>query len=100
MDAVLNAVLGAAPELGGALALVIVVVLLIRREMQTTERHNTEMARLAAQYEKELAAEQAENVRLRAQRDAAEQATDVERAARRAAQEYGSGRHRYRDEAS
>lgn len=72
MDAVLTAVLGAGPQLGGLVGLVVLAVMLIRREAQTTERHGTELDRLSRTHDGERAELLAEITRLRAQRDDAE----------------------------
>jgi hypothetical protein len=49
MDALLPAIVGSVPQLGGAGLLVLVVVLLIRREMQMQERFAAELARTEAE---------------------------------------------------
>lgn len=95
MDAILQAVLSAAPQLGTASGLVIVLVLLVRREVQSSERHLAELARQAKAHDDETAELLAENTRLRAARDAAEVAIDTERRLRRQAEEQGPGRHRW-----
>lgn len=98
MDAILTAVLGASPELGGAGVLLSVLVILVRRETQTTERHSTEIARMAQAHDKEMARQagahddelaeiRAELTRARAERDSAEQQVDAQRQLRRQAQE-------------
>lgn len=103
MDAVLTAVLGAAPQLGGAGLLVTVVVLLIRQNLAAAERYATdlelartanaaELARVNTAHDAELAELRAEITRQRDLRTSAEQALDVERGRRRAAED--GGRHR------
>lgn len=72
MDAVLTAVLGASPQLGGLVGMTVLVVLLIRREVQTSERHTTELERQGRIHDSEMAELRAENTRLREQRDQAE----------------------------
>lgn len=86
MDAILTAVLGATPQLGGASVLVVVLVILVRRETQTTERHSAELNRVNLAHDAELAEIRAEVLRLRTSRDSAEQELDRERALRRHAE--------------
>lgn len=103
MDALLTAVLGAAPQLGGAAGLVTLVVLLIRQNLAAAERYATdlsltraantaELARVGAAHDGELAELRTEIARQRELRTAAEHALDVERGLRRAAED--TGRHR------
>lgn len=62
---VLGAVLGAVPQLGALGGMAVLVVVLMRREVQTTERHTAEMERQAKVYDEERADLLAENRRLR-----------------------------------
>jgi hypothetical protein len=72
VDAILTAVFQASPQLGGLTGLVALVVLLIRREAQTTDRHGTELDRMARIHDAERAELLEENTRIRKQRDEAE----------------------------
>lgn len=73
MDGVLTAALGVAPQLGGLVVFVVIIGILIRREVQTTERHGAEITRLITTHDGETAETRTELERLRRERDAAEQ---------------------------
>lgn len=96
MDALLPAVLGAAPQLGGATLLVTIVVLLLRREGTELERARTaytaELARINSSHDNELCEKNVEIAGLRERNRALEELLDVERGQRRAAED--AGRHR------
>jgi hypothetical protein len=68
-----DAVLSVVPELGGLGVFVVVLYLLIRREVQTTERHGAELDRLIRTHDAEMAEKVAELATVRQQRDLAEQ---------------------------
>lgn len=100
MDAILTAALGAAPELGGVGVLLAVLTIVVRREVQTTERHSAELSRMADTHSREMTRQagahdtevteiQSELARVRAQRDAAEQEIDAQRRLRRQEQDQG-----------
>jgi hypothetical protein len=72
VDGVLTAVLGALPQVGALAGLVVLVVILIRREVQTTERHTAELDRQGKVYDAERGELLEENRRIREQRDFAE----------------------------
>lgn len=73
MDAVISALATAAPQLGGLGGIMLLLGLLIRREMQTTERHGIELDRLSRIHDEELAELRAELRAVRGQRDSAEE---------------------------
>lgn len=72
MDAVLTALGQKVPELGVTGALVFVLVLLLRRESSTEDRHAAELARVNAAHDAELKELQADIDRERTARRAAE----------------------------
>lgn len=92
MDAVLTAVVGAAPQLGGTGLLVTVLVLLIRRELQTSQRHDAELTRVGLAHDAELAEKNVEIENLRTRNEVLNRNLDAERERRRTAED--SGRHR------
>lgn len=85
MDGLLTAALGSIPQLGGAGLLVLLVILLLRRE-------GTELARERAAHDAELAQRDAEVTSLRARVRELDAEVDAERKLRRAAEDAG-GRH-------
>lgn len=89
MDALLPALLGAFPQLGGAGLLLFFVVLLLRRE-------GAEVSRMQEAHATELAAVRADRDAVRERNRALEVALDVERGLRRAAED--TGRHRAPDD--
>lgn len=87
MDSVISALIGAAPQLGGAGVLVLVLGLLIRREAQTNERHASELARVNGAHDSELQELRVEITALREQVAELNRKVDEERGARRAAED-------------
>lgn len=86
MDALLTSALGAIPQLGGAGLLVVIIVLLLRRE-------GAEVARIRKAHDEDLAEKNEEIDRLaRRLRDADE---EIDRLRQRLAGE--PGRHRWRE---
>lgn len=85
MDSLLPSIIGAIPQLGGAGTLVVIIVLLLRRE-------GSELARMAKLYDEELAEKDAEIDRLRIRLRELDEALDTERQRRRAAED-GGGRY-------
>lgn len=83
MDALLTAVLGALPQLGGAGLLVIVVVLLLRREGQELARERAAHAEQMAQRDQMIAD-------LRQRLAAAEAEIDEHRRLRRLAEDWAA----------
>lgn len=83
MDAVLTAITQSLPQLGIGGALLFVLVLLVRREASTEERHTAQLARINAAHDAELAEMRAEMTRLRADVDRLHREWDSERARRR-----------------
>lgn len=92
MDGLLTSIIGAAPQLGGAGLLLAVIVLLVRREVQTSELHGIEMDRQERIHDEEIGERDEEIDRLRERCDRLQQRLDEEMERRRAAQD--TGRHR------
>lgn len=111
MDGVLTTLIGAAPQLGGAGILLLLLGLLIRRESQDradyrthithlSERHGEELKRINAAHDEELAELRKEIAGLRAQLSEVNTKLDAERDRRRAAEDSAMGqlgRHRQGD---
>jgi predicted RNase H-like nuclease (RuvC/YqgF family) len=111
VDAVLTTLIGAAPQLGGAGLLLVLLGLLLRRESQDrvdyrtqithlTERHAEELKRINAAHDEELAELRKEIAGLRTQLSEVNTKLDVERDRRRAAEDSAMGqlgRHRQGD---
>lgn len=83
MDAVLTAVVQSLPQVGVASGLLFVVVLLLRRESATEERHTAELRRINDAHDAELAEMRADIKELREKQDQLNAALDEERARRR-----------------
>ncbi len=83
MDAVLTAVAQSAPQLGISGALVLVIVLLLRREASTETRHGTELERVMRAHDAELAELRTDITNLRKQVADGHAALDLERDKRR-----------------
>ncbi|AEA27936.1 hypothetical protein Psed_5811 [Pseudonocardia dioxanivorans CB1190] len=92
MDGLLTSIVGAAPQLGVTGLLLAVVVLLVRREVQTSELHGIEMERQARIHDEEIAERDEEIAALRTRCDRLQERLDDEMERRRAAQD--TGRHR------
>lgn len=99
MDAVLNTLVSAAPQLGGAGILVVILGLLLRREAQDrtdyrndlaalTARHTAELTRINADHDSELGELRKEIAALRRQLEEVNQKLDTERERRRAAEDH------------
>lgn len=84
MDAVLAAVVQSLPQLGIGGGLVFVLVLLVRRESSTEQRHSAELARINAAHDAELAEVRADVKELRGEVDRLNSELDTERTKRRA----------------
>lgn len=83
MDAVLTAVMQSLPQVGVASGLVVVMVLLLRRESSTEERHTAELKRINDLHDAELAEMRADIKELRELLDGVNRALDEERGRRR-----------------
>lgn len=107
MDAVLTALVGAAPQLGASGVLLVLLTLSIRRESQdradyraaiaeTAIRHAEEMKRVLGAHNVEITGLHSEVTELREQLDEVHQRFDDERDRRRYAEDsvWKSGRHR------
>jgi Skp family chaperone for outer membrane proteins len=94
VDAVLTTLIGAAPQLGGAGVLLLIIGLLLRREAQDRADYRAELTRINTAHDGELAELRAEIVGLRTQLDEVNRKLDEERARRRAAEDNPMGRHR------
>lgn len=92
MDGLLTSIIGATPQLGGAGLLLAVIVLLVRREVQTSELHGAEMERQARIHDAEIAERDQEIAGLRERCERLQERLDDEMERRRAAQD--TGRHR------
>lgn len=79
MDAVLLALGQKLPELGVTGALVFVLILLVRRESSTEERHAAQLKRLNASHDEELKRLRADRDREHTARRAAEKERDQRR---------------------
>lgn len=87
MDAVLTAVLQSSGPLAGGVSAVAIIVLLLRRESATEERHTAELTRLRAAHDDELGELRADIKALRKQVDDLQTTIDLERDQRRAAED-------------
>lgn len=90
MDAVLTTLISAAPQAGGAGLLLGVLILLVRREAQASERWNAELTRVNAAHDAELAELRIEIKALREQVTDLNLKLDEERARRRQAEDVAS----------
>lgn len=107
MDGVFSALVGAAPQLGGASVLIFVLGLLIQREIQTSKRHGAELERLGNAHEKELIAQRESIAALREQVGELNGLLDTERRAKWRAEDVAAkhrrqgpdgGRHTWQDQ--
>lgn len=89
-----SALVGAAPQLGPAGVLVLVLGLLLRRESQTNERHASELERLNSTHQTELKGLRTEIAGLREQVNDLGRKLDDERRARWRAEDFAAGRQR------
>lgn len=87
MDAVLTAALQSAPQLGIGGVAVWLVVLLLRRESSSEERHTAELKRVNDAHDAELAELRADIAALRKQVDDLQLKLDIEREERRKAED-------------
>lgn len=98
MDAIITAVVGAAPQLGVAGVLLVVLTLVLRREGQdrtdyreqlkaVNDRHTAEIARINASHDAELIELKNDIRDLRRQLDEVNEALDIERSRRRTAED-------------
>lgn len=94
MDAVITTLIGAAPQLGGAGVLLLIIGLLLRREAQDRADYRTELTRVNTAHDGELGELRAEIATLRAQITELHTLLDAERERRRAAEDNPMGRHR------
>jgi len=106
VDAVITTLIGAAPQLGGAGILIVIIGLLLRRETQDradyrtsltelSTRHAAELARINEAHDAELAELRRELAGLRGQVTELHDLLDAERSRRRAAEDNPmGGRHR------
>jgi predicted nucleic acid-binding Zn-ribbon protein len=94
VDAVLTTLIGAAPQLGGAGVLLLIIGLLLRREAQDRADYRAELARLNAAHDDELHELRVEIKGLREQVAELHTKLDAERERRRAAEDNPMGRHR------
>lgn len=83
MDAVLTAVTQSLPQLGIGGIVVWVLLLLLRRESSTEERHSAEIARINKAHDEELAELREDVKQLRSQVDQGHADLDAERKLRR-----------------
>lgn len=83
MDALLTALGQKAPELGVGGLVIMLIVLLLRRESGTESRHSAEMKRITSAHDEELAEIRADVKELREKNDELERALDKERQERR-----------------
>jgi Skp family chaperone for outer membrane proteins len=97
VDAVITTLIGAAPQLGGAGVLLLIITLLLRRESQDRADYRAELTRVNAAHDEELVELRAEIDRLRARLVDMESALDEERRQRRAAEDNPMGRHRHQE---
>jgi hypothetical protein len=107
VDAVITTLVGAAPQLGGAGILIVIIGLLLRRETQDradyrtsltelSARHTAELTRVNGSHDEELAELRGEIAGLRVQVAELHTLLDVERGKRREAEDrgrMGPGRH-------
>ena len=102
MDSVLTTLVGAAPQLGVSGVLLVLLVLLLRREAadradyrtavaEVSTRHAGELKRINADHDTELAELRKEIAGLRSQLDEVNRKLDEERARRRAAEDRRPG---------
>ena len=87
MDAVLTAALQSAPQLGIGGVAVWLVVLLLRRESSSEERHTAELKRVNDAHDAELSELRADIAALRKQVDDLQLKLDIEREERRKAED-------------
>lgn len=98
MDAIVTAVVGAAPQLGVAGVLLVVLTLVLRREGQDrvdyreqlrsiNDRHSSEITRINAAHDAELIELRNDIKDLRRQLDEMNETLDLERGRRRAAED-------------
>lgn len=87
MDAILTAVTTAAPQMGGVGFLMLVLVVLVRREVQSRELYTAELTRQQRAHDEELAEIRAELTASRQARREAEASIDAERQLRRKAED-------------
>ncbi|GAA2774146.1 hypothetical protein [Saccharopolyspora taberi] len=87
MDAVLTAALQSAPQLGIGGVAVWLVVLLLRRESSSEERHTVELKRVNDAHDAELSELRADIAALRKQVDDLQLKLDIEREERRKAED-------------
>lgn len=87
MDAVLTAVLQSTPQLGIGGVLVVVIVLLLRREVSTEDRHASELRRVNEAHDAELRELRDDIQALRKQIGELQAAIDREREERRRAED-------------
>ncbi|MFC5992961.1 hypothetical protein ACFQE5_01900 [Pseudonocardia hispaniensis] len=109
MDAVVTAIIGAAPQLGGAGILLILFGMALRREAQDrtdyrtqltaiTERHAAELSRINQAHDDELAQLKADIKELRRQLAEVNAALDAERDRRRRAEDTAMYQRRPEDD--
>jgi peptidoglycan hydrolase CwlO-like protein len=87
LDAVLTAVLQSTPQLGIGGVLVVVIVLLLRREVSTEDRHASELRRVNEAHDAELRELRDDIQALRKQIGELQAAIDREREERRRAED-------------
>ena len=87
MDAVLTAALQSAPQLGIGGVAVWLVVLLLKRESSSEERHTAELKRVNDAHDAELSELRADIAALRKQVDDLQLKLDIEREERRKAED-------------
>jgi uncharacterized protein YlxW (UPF0749 family) len=83
LDAVLTAFVQSLPQMGIGGLILFVLVLLLRRESSTEERHSAEMTRVTAAHDAELTEMRADVKELRTDVDRLNRDLDAERALRR-----------------
>jgi Skp family chaperone for outer membrane proteins len=83
LDVVLTAVVQSLPQVGVASGLIVFVVLLLRRESSTEERHGAELRRINEAHDAELTEMRADIKELREAQDKLNRDLDAERALRR-----------------
>lgn len=95
MDAVLTAALQSAPQLGIGGIAAWLVVLLLRRESSSEERHTAELKRVNDSHDAELAELRADIAALRKQIDELQLKLDIEREERRKAEDMAAAALRH-----
>lgn len=83
MDVVLTAVIQSLPQVGIGSGLIVVLVLLLRRESSTEQRHTAELARINTAHDAELSEMRAEMTELRNSVRKLNSDLDTERSRRR-----------------